>query len=104
MSAAARSVADALLRRSSPPPLSPKKPYDSALSPRIEGLSDPLPLKAALFLCNDDITAAHETAQSCEGDPVADHVHQQVHRSVLARNFFGRSLLTDPRPLLQKRR
>lgn len=79
MSVSAREIADILLKRALPP-LRPSSIHDPSLSTRIDALEDPISVRSALHLANDDITRAHELAQSDEGNLTSCYVHQQLHR------------------------
>lgn len=79
MSSAARSISSTLLARS-PPPLSPSSVYDPSLTSEIDSLSDPIYLRSALHLANDNIDRAHELAQSDEGNETSDYLHGMLHR------------------------
>ncbi|KAH8827575.1 hypothetical protein DL96DRAFT_1599502 [Flagelloscypha sp. PMI_526] len=80
MSSAACSIASRLMERDDIPHLTPKTIYDPTLTAEISALDDPVPLRSVLHLLNDDLPNAHELAQSCDGDIIADYVHQQMHR------------------------
>ena len=79
MSAQAREITNTLLARPLPS-LSPKAPWDPSLTPVINALPDPVPIRAILHLLNDDMHNAHELAQGDEGNATSDYVHQQLHR------------------------
>ncbi|KAL1689565.1 hypothetical protein GGG16DRAFT_57543 [Schizophyllum commune] len=79
MSPQAREIANTLLARPLPF-LSPKAPWDPSLTPVIDALPDPVPVRAILHLLNDDMHNAHELAQGDEGNATSDYVHQQLHR------------------------
>lgn len=81
MSSDARRIAAQLLSDTRPPPpLRPKHLYDASLKAQINKLRDPVPIRAALHLANDDVTSAHDEAQSNQGDGTSDYVHAQLHR------------------------
>ncbi|KZV61627.1 hypothetical protein PENSPDRAFT_746168 [Peniophora sp. CONT] len=81
MSADARRIAAHLLSSDRPaPPLRPKHPYDTALKVDIGGLRDPIPVRAALHLANDDITGAHDLVTDHSGSLTGNYVHAQLHR------------------------
>ncbi|EPQ28087.1 uncharacterized protein PFL1_04414 [Pseudozyma flocculosa PF-1] len=65
---------------SSLPSLRPTQPHDATLHPTIEALSSPPSLRAMLHLLNDDLSSAHEIAQSDEGNPSSDLIHSILHR------------------------
>lgn len=80
MSSAAQKISSVLLARTLPP-LSPSSIYDSSLTSQIDALnSDPVYLRAALHLANDDIDRAHELAQGDEGEETSDYLHGMLHR------------------------
>ncbi|EJT97366.1 hypothetical protein DACRYDRAFT_119476 [Dacryopinax primogenitus] len=76
------SALQGLFSRSPLPPLRPSKPYDSALTPVITGLSSQYPASviSGLHLLNDDIDNAHTVAQAHEGDQSCDTWHAFLHR------------------------
>lgn len=69
----------------SPPPLQPQRPYDTSLTSEIDDFahkhapSKPC-VRAALHLLNDDISLAHEIAQSDEEDMTSNLCHAILHR------------------------
>jgi hypothetical protein len=73
-------IAELLLAREPPPPLSPGGVYDSTLTARIDALAADEMNKALLHLLNDDLQRVHAIAQSMEGDRTADYLHAIVHR------------------------
>lgn len=79
MSSAAQKISSVLLARTLPP-LSPSSIYDSSLTSQIDACSDPVYLRAALHLANDDIDGAHELAQGDEGEETSDYLHGMLHR------------------------
>ncbi|KAG7447719.1 uncharacterized protein BT62DRAFT_930746 [Guyanagaster necrorhizus] len=79
MTAEAREIASILLARPIPS-LKPSNVYDSSLTPRIDALSDSIPVLSALHLLNDDIDRAHTLAQSDDGNLTSNYLHAQLHR------------------------
>lgn len=81
MSSSAHRIADVLLARD-PPRLYPSTIFDASLTPQIDALSssDPVNVRSALHLLNDDIAHAHDLAQGDEGDMTSDYLHAQLHR------------------------
>lgn len=79
MTAEAREIASILLARPTPP-LKPSDIYDRSLIPRIEALTDSIPIRSALHLLNDDIDRAHTLAQSDDGNLTSNYLHAQLHR------------------------
>ncbi|KAK0230207.1 hypothetical protein IW262DRAFT_1425343 [Armillaria fumosa] len=79
MSAEAREIASILLARPTPL-LKPSDIYDRSLTPRIEALTDSIPIRSALHLLNDDIGRAHTLAQSDGGNLTSNYLHAQLHR------------------------
>jgi hypothetical protein len=76
----ASSIAELLLGREPPPPLTPHAIYDPSLTAQVDALDLPAMGKAALHLLNDDIDRGHALAQASEGEPTADYLHALVHR------------------------
>ncbi|KAK0443890.1 uncharacterized protein EV420DRAFT_1575227 [Desarmillaria tabescens] len=79
MTAEARELASILLARPIPS-LKPSDIYDRSLTPRIEALKDPIPVRSALHLLNDNIDRAHTLAQSDDGNLTSNYLHAQLHR------------------------
>lgn len=76
-----RSLSAALLARQPAPPLSPSSVFDRDLSTQISACSEASEVtKAVLHLCNDDISNAHNLAQSHEESMTANLVHAILHR------------------------
>jgi hypothetical protein len=73
-------IANILLNRNPLPPLEPRAVFNTALTSKINELYVSNNVRAGLHLLNDDINAAHEIAQSMEGDPIADYWHAILHR------------------------
>ncbi len=72
-------ILDELAKRNPLPPLVPERIWKTEISEKLEKLNLSRPVRAVLYLWNDDLETAHQIAQEM-GDSTGSLIHGIMHR------------------------